>query len=96
MQYHRADLAANFYAGNPAFEQRYSGHRRRASWRTATSLVQAQQRAYAMLDAQMMRQASMLAYNDAWMLILLSFLVVAPAVLLLRKPSPWGAPVDAH
>jgi MFS transporter, DHA2 family, multidrug resistance protein len=44
-----------------------------------------------------MRQAAMLAYNDAWMLILLSFLVVIPAVFLLRKPSgAGGTPVDAH
>ena len=33
-----------------------------------------------------MRQASMLSYNDAWMLLLITFLAVAPAILLLRKP----------
>jgi hypothetical protein len=38
----------------------------------------------------------MLAYNDSWMLILLSFLIVAPAVFVLRKPQPMAAPVDAH
>ena len=32
----------------------------------------------------------MLSYNDAWMLLLLSFLVVAPAILLLRKPRAAG------
>ncbi len=39
----------------------------------------------------------MLSYNDAWMLLLVSFLVVAPVILLVRKPR--GGPraaVDAH
>jgi DHA2 family multidrug resistance protein len=38
----------------------------------------------------------MLAYNDAWMLILISFLFVMPAVLLLRKPKGSAVAVDAH
>ena len=44
-----------------------------------------------------MRQASMLSYNDAWMLLLLTFVFVAPAILLLRaRRGPRAAPVDAH
>jgi DHA2 family multidrug resistance protein len=43
-----------------------------------------------------MRQASMLSYNDAWMLLLLTFVCVSPAVLLLRKPKGRAAAVDAH
>jgi hypothetical protein len=44
-----------------------------------------------------MRQAAMLAYNDAWMLILFSFMAVIPAVFLLRKPSARAAiPMEAH
>jgi len=44
-----------------------------------------------------MRQASMLSYNDAWMLLLLTFLIVSPAILLLRSHSgSRAAPVDAH
>ncbi len=34
----------------------------------------------------MMRQASMQAYNDAWLLLLVCFICVVPAVFLLRKP----------
>ena len=50
-----------------------------------------------MLEGQVMRQAAMLAYNDCWLFILISFLVVIPAVFLLRKRrGPGGAPVDAH
>jgi MFS transporter, DHA2 family, multidrug resistance protein len=53
--------------------------------------------ALALLDQQVMRQATMLSYNDAWMLLLISFIAVSPAILLLRKHGGRsGAPVDAH
>jgi hypothetical protein len=38
----------------------------------------------------------MLAYNDCWLFIALSFLVVVPAVFLLRKHQGRAAPMDAH
>ena len=39
----------------------------------------------------------MLSYNDAWMLLLLSFLMVSPAILLLRTSrGRRGAAGDAH
>ena len=95
VQYHRADLASNFFAGNPAFDQRYSGAVA-SLMAHGSSLLQAQKTAYALLDLTLQKQAAMLAYNDSWLLILLSFLIVAPAVLVLRKPQPMGAPVDAH
>jgi len=95
VQYHRADLAANFFAGNPAFDQRYSGAVA-SLVAHGSSLLQAQKTAYALLDLTLQKQASMLAYNDSWLLILLSFLVVAPAVLVLRKPQAMSAAVDAH
>ena len=50
------------------------------------SAVTARQGAAGLLDAQMMRQASALSYNDAWMMLLATFIVVSPAILLLRKP----------
>jgi MFS family permease len=44
-----------------------------------------------------MREASMLSHNDAWLLLLLSILVVAPVIFLLGKTrSRPGAAVDAH
>ena len=95
VQYHRADLAQNFYAGNPAFDQRYAGTVANLVAH-GSSIFQAQKSAYALLDLTLQKQASMLAYNDSWLLILLSFLCVAPAVLVLRKPMPMSGPVDAH
>jgi hypothetical protein len=38
----------------------------------------------------------MLSYNDAWMLILKSFLLTAPAILVLRRPRGRAAMGDAH
>lgn len=94
--YHRADLLTNLYPGNPAFAERFDmlvgGFASRGF-----SLADAQQRALAVIEGITMRQASMQAYNDAWMLLLVSFICVAPAVLLLRKPrAAAAAPADAH
>jgi drug resistance transporter, EmrB/QacA subfamily len=95
VQYHRADLVSNFYPSNPAFDSRLHALTSGMLAKGAT-LFDAHQQALQLLDGQLMRQASMLAYNDAWILILLSFLAVAPAVFLIRKPKPMAGPVDAH
>ena len=94
-QAHHADLVTNLYAGNPLFEERF---RALAAGMAAKgyALAEAQQRAYGLLEGQVRRQAAMLAYNDCWLFILISFLVVIPAVFVLRRPRPGAAPVDAH
>ena len=76
VQYHRADLAQNFFAGNPAFDQRYAG-----SVATlvahGSSLLQAQKSAYALLD---------LTLHEAGVDARLQRLVAAdPVVLPLRR-----------
>jgi hypothetical protein len=38
----------------------------------------------------------MLAYNDAWLFILLTFLCVTPAVLFLRRARGGSASTAAH
>jgi DHA2 family multidrug resistance protein len=95
-QVHRVDLLANVYPGNPLVDQRLQ-------MLTATLLTHgygpdaARRGAMALLDQETMRQASMLSYNDAWMLLLLTFICVAPAILLLRKPrGRSAAPAEAH
>jgi DHA2 family multidrug resistance protein len=95
-QIHRVDLLANIYPGNPLVDERLR--------MLSANLVShgygpeaARQGALALLDQQTMRQASMLSYNDAWMLLLLTFIVVAPAIFLLRKPRGGAAmPAEAH
>jgi DHA2 family multidrug resistance protein len=92
---HRADLVTNLYAGNPLYDQRY--HALVAGMMShGSSTYEAQQRALTILDGMVMRQSSMLAYNDAWWLILVCFAVVAPAVFLLHKPSARRVMTDAH
>jgi MFS transporter, DHA2 family, multidrug resistance protein len=95
-QIHRVDLIANVYPGNPMVDQRLR-------MLTANLLTHgygpdaAQRGAMALLDQETMRQAAMLSYNDAWMLLLLTFICVAPAILLLRKPRGRSAPpAEAH
>jgi MFS transporter, DHA2 family, multidrug resistance protein len=95
-QIHRVDLVTNTYSGNPLVEERLR--------MLAANLVAhgygpdaARRGAMALLDQETMRQASMLSYNDAWMLLLFTFIVVAPAIFFLRAPrGRTGAPVDAH
>jgi DHA2 family multidrug resistance protein len=94
--YHGADLAQNAYSGNPAFDQRYQGAIQMLI-QHGTPASAAPQGALALIQGGMMRQAAMLAYNDAWMMILFSFLAVVPAVFLLRKPAARAAmPMEAH
>jgi MFS transporter, DHA2 family, multidrug resistance protein len=96
IQYHRADLVSNFYPSNPAFDARLQSLTNGMVAKGAAPYV-AHTRALELLDGQLMRQASMLAYNDAWLLIAISFLCVVPAVFLLRKRRPGpAAVVDAH
>ena len=88
--YHRADLAANMYPGNPAFQERFGAIASGLAQQTG-ALHDAGARALGVIDGIMMRQASMQAYNDAWLLLLVSFICVAPAVLLLRRAKSRAA-----
>jgi DHA2 family multidrug resistance protein len=95
-QIHRVDLLANVYPGNALVDER-------VRMLTANLIAHgysteaAQRGAMALLDQQTMRQATMLSYNDAWMLLLLTFIVVSPAIFLLRKPRGGRAmPEGAH
>jgi len=95
IQFHRADLVRNIYASNPIFQTR--------EHQIAAGLVSrglsneaAQRGALASIDHLLMRQAAMLSYNDVWLLILGFFILIAPAVLLLRKPRGPVLVADAH
>jgi DHA2 family multidrug resistance protein len=94
-QIHRVDLLANLYRGNPLVDERLRALTGNLMTRGYDPEA-ARRGAMALLDQQTMRQASMLSYNDAWMLLLLTFICVSPAIFLLRKPRGRSAPVDAH
>jgi DHA2 family multidrug resistance protein len=94
-QIHRADLVSNVYAGNALVDQRLQAFTNNLMAH-GYSLDAARRGALAILDQQVTRQAAMLSYNDAWMLLLFTFLAVSPAILILRRPKGRGAAVDAH
>jgi DHA2 family multidrug resistance protein len=92
---HRADLVTNTFAANPEFAQRQAG--------VAAMLVahgytayDAQRGALAVMDRVVTQQATMLAYNDAWLFLLRTFLLVTPAVLILRRPGGRGPVGEMH
>ncbi len=94
-QYHRVELVSRVYSGSQILQERTRaiqanlvGH--------GLSAADAQRAALGQIDRSLMRQAAILAYNNAWLLILVSFAVAAPAILLLRKPKKSAAPADAH
>ena len=94
-QFHRVHLLGYVYRGNPALESRltalqnvFMGH--------GMNAIAAQGAAIGTIDRTVMRQATMLAYNNSWMLLLVAFILTAPAILLIRKPRAAAAPVDAH
>jgi MFS transporter, DHA2 family, multidrug resistance protein len=95
-QFHRVNLVQYVTAYNPDVAART--HALASSFIAhGFAPVAAQRAAVGALDAIVTRQASMMAYNDAWLLILLSFVIASPAILLLRRPRGGGAPAaDAH
>jgi DHA2 family multidrug resistance protein len=95
-QVHRVDLLSNVYPGQRLVDERLQTL-------TANLIAHgygpdnARHAALALLDQQVMRQAMMLSYNDAWMLLLISFVAVSPAIFLLRRHRGGGpAPADGH
>jgi DHA2 family multidrug resistance protein len=92
-QFHRIHLLPHYTSGNSIFESRLQGL-------TATlhihgsSLFDAKQQALGIMAQTLMRQARTLAYDDAFMLILMCFVCTAPAILLIRKPKPSAGPAQ--
>jgi DHA2 family multidrug resistance protein len=97
IEYHRVYLIAHVTPGSPLVQQRLE---QLANGFIARGVAPAEapHAAIGALYQIVMRQASMLAYNDSWMLILITFLCTSPAIFLLRKPR--GAPApgasEAH
>ncbi|HEX7942763.1 MAG TPA: MFS transporter, partial [Gemmatimonadaceae bacterium] len=94
-QDHRVELLKSVTPANPLVSQHLQAFRATLAAH-GYGPVRASQGAYALLEQEVMRQASMLSYNDAWILLLISMAIVAPAILLLRRPKPGAAHVEAH
>lgn len=93
---HRANLASYVYPSNPmawermnAMTQMFMGH--------GMNHQTAQQAAVEMMQRTVSAQAMVQSYDDAFLMILITFVVLLPAILLLRKPK--GVPsaaAEAH
>ncbi len=96
-QIHRVDLVGTLDPANPLVQERLKALTAGLVAR-GYPLLSAQQGALRLLDGQVNQQATMLSYNDAWRLLLTTFVIVAPAILLVRKPRmrSGGPPPGAH
>jgi DHA2 family multidrug resistance protein len=96
--FHRQVLGENIYAANPLVNERLAALQQ-VFLAKGYSPAAAQQGALGLLNQQVGVQASTMAFNNAFILILVSFAVAAPAVFLLRRPQGAGgaaAAADAH
>jgi DHA2 family multidrug resistance protein len=95
-QYHRADLVSNLAVGNLLTDTRVQALTKGFMGR-GMNAMDAQHAALQALNGQVQMQSSMLSFNDAWLFVLLVFMLVSPAILLLRKPKGMiEMPADAH
>ncbi|MGV3708308.1 MAG: DHA2 family efflux MFS transporter permease subunit [Gemmatimonas sp.] len=94
---HRVDLVSSVVPGSLLTEQRVNGMMQGFMAR-GMDAIHAKQAALQALNGAVQKQSTMLAFNDAWMLVLITFVAVSPAILLLRRAKPGAAPVevDAH
>ncbi len=96
VKFQRANLVEHLSVGDPGTQARLSALTQGMMAKGADPTT-ARQMAQAALDGTVMKQATMLAYNNCWMLILISFVATVPAIFLLRRPKAGPGPaVDAH
>jgi MFS transporter, DHA2 family, multidrug resistance protein len=97
-QVHQVRLVENLNAGNPQFQSMLRGMTNVFSGGGAgpgSGGGSAVQHAYAMLQANVIRQATMLAYIDNFWLLGVVIACLIPCVFLIKKAKP-GGPIVAH
>ena len=92
---HYADLAQNLYPSNPLLQQRLQEYTQLFVSKGMSAPV-AKQAAYGLLAKTVGAQAQVLSFDDAFKMSLLTFLVLLPAIFLLRKPKSAAMPAEAH
>ncbi len=88
--YHRVDMVSNFYSGNPLYDQRIAGIAA-SMVSNGMSISSANATALRALNGTVMAQAATMSYNDAFLLLGVSFVFAVPAVFLLRKAKNTSA-----
>jgi DHA2 family multidrug resistance protein len=93
-QFHRVNLLGEIRNGNTVLDGRL--HALASNFiNQGYSQTDAQGAALASVSNTLTNQATMMAYNNCWILILLVFVITSPAILLLRKPRRGGVPAEA-
>ncbi len=88
-QYHRTNLVSYITSGSPEYLTRLhamTGNLLAHGYSTAAS----QAAAIGSLNRTVQAQASVMAFNDGFLLLGMSFIFAAPAILLLRAPKAGG------
>lgn len=88
-QMHLSDLSHNLSQSNPSLQGMIQGAARNMQLHGA-SAAQATQRAYALIQSTVYRQATMLAYIDNFWLLGIVILLMIPTVFLMRRSKPGG------
>jgi DHA2 family multidrug resistance protein len=94
-QFHRENLVSNLYTGNVTLDQRIAGLAG-AMVSNGYSQTSAHAAALGLINQTVQIQATVMSYNNAFILLGVTFLIAMPAVLLLRKAKRGAAPVEAH
>jgi DHA2 family multidrug resistance protein len=88
-QFHQVRLVENLSAANPQFQSTLRGMTGTFSGGGAGPGT-AQQHAYAMIQSNVLRQSTMLAYVDIFWLLGVVIFCLIPCVFLIRKPKQGG------
>lgn len=96
--YHRANLVVNLYPGNEMYVQRLAGAATNLVQQGGRSMADAQLAAPAALVRDVVRQAAVMSYNDAFLLLGVTFVFAIPAIFLLKpvKKAPPGGASSGH
>src|ERR1700730_5910719 len=86
-QVHLNDLSRNLSASNPAFRSMIQGATQ-AMQSHGSDAAYATRQAYALVQATLQRQATMLAYIDDFRLLGVAILLMIPLVFLIKKGRP--------
>jgi DHA2 family multidrug resistance protein len=87
IQLHRVEMLGHYSLANEVFTERLHGLAAGLA-SSGMNTVDAQSAALRLLEQGLMRQAMIMSYNDAFLIVLIVNMVTLPAVLLLRRPNP--------
>jgi MFS transporter, DHA2 family, multidrug resistance protein len=94
-QVSRANVVGYMSPANPAFAERLSGLTGTLA-QHGYSYADAQQGALALLDRTVSLQATSIAFNETFLLLLLLSVLTAPVLFLIRRAGPGGLSTAMH